>query len=215
VLQPAARHLEDAMITRLGATIWRRRARRFRRTRGGFTITELVVVLAMLAIVAAMGIPRMRTTRYKADAAAQLVRTLLQAAQRDAITRQSNVIVSVDTAASRLRIVQDYNNNDTLNTSDRVVYRRIEEGTHFAAPTMGRVGGVALSTAYAGSALRTVSTLPSVVFRRDGSASSDLELYLTLRTGVANEYRAVIVTPATGRVDVYRYSGTAWVRATP
>lgn len=190
------------------------RHHRVRHAVAGFTIVELIIVMAMLAIVAAMGLPRLGTTRYKADAAAQLTRTLLQAAQRDAITRQSDVIVSVDTATQRLRVVDDLNNNDTLDTGERVVYRTLEEGAHFAPPTMGRVPGGALTVAYTGDALRTISGLPSIVFRRDGSASSAEEVYLTLRANVLNEYRAVLVTPATGRVDIYRYTGTAWQRVT-
>lgn len=193
----------------------RRRGVRHGARRRAFTIIELIVVMAMLAILAAMGLPRLRTTGYKADAAAQLTRSLLQAAQRDAITRQSNVIVSIDTAFQRVRVVQDGNNNDAIDAGERVQWRRLEEGTRFAAPTMGRVGGAALAVPYAGTALRTVSALPSIVFRRDGSASSDAEFYLTLRTAVPNEYRAIVVAPATGRVDIYRYGGTAWVRATP
>jgi prepilin-type N-terminal cleavage/methylation domain-containing protein len=180
----------------------------------GFTIVEIIVVVAMLSIIAAMGLPRINTTKYKADAAAQLARTLMQNAQREAITRQGNVILSVDTAANRFRIVQDYNNNDTLNTSDRVTWRHLEEGSRFAAPTMGRVGGGSLGVPYAGGSLRVVSSLPGLIYRRDGSASSDFEIYMTVRAGVANEYRAVTVSPATGRVDIYRYSGSAWVRVT-
>jgi prepilin-type N-terminal cleavage/methylation domain-containing protein len=182
--------------------------------RRGFTLTELIVVLAMLAIIAAMGIPKLNSTGYKADAAAQLVRTLLQNAQREAVTRQSNIILSIDTATSRLRVVQDYNNNDTLNTTDRVVWRHLEEGTRFSAPPMGRVGGGSLSAAYAGTALRTVSSLPGVIYRRDGSASSDLEVYLSQRAGVTSEFRGIVVSPSTGRVDLYRYTGSAWVRVT-
>lgn len=181
----------------------------------GFSLVELLVVMAMLAIVAAMGLPRINTPKYKADAAAQLARTILQNAQRNAVTRQSNVIVSIDTQYQRLRVVEDYNNNDTLNTTDRVVFRHLEEGARFASPTMGRVGGGALVGAFAGSDLRTVSAMPSVIFRRDGSSSSDIELYLTLRPNVVTEYRAVIVSPATGKADIYRYTGAAWVRAAP
>jgi prepilin-type N-terminal cleavage/methylation domain-containing protein len=182
-------------------------------TRAGFSIVELIVVMAMLSIVAAMGLPRINTVKYKADAAAQLTRTLLQNAQREAITRQSNVILSIDTATNRIRVVQDYNNNDTLNVTDRVVWRHLEEGARFAPPVMGRVGGGSLSAPIAGSSLRTVSSLPGLIYRRDGSASSDIEIYLTMRQGVTTEYRAVTVAPATGRVDIYRYSGSAWVRA--
>ena len=182
--------------------------------RRGFSIIELLIVMVLLAILATMAIPRARTTTYRADAAALLARTLLQHAQRNAITRQSNVIVSFDTVYARLRLVEDYNNNDPLNTTDRVSFRRLEEGARFARPPMGRVGGASATSAVEGTALRTVSALPGVIFRRDGSASSDLELYLTMRATVNTDYRALIVSPTTGRVDVYKWGGSSWIRTT-
>lgn len=185
------------------------------RMRRGFSLVELLIVIVLLAILGAMAIPRSRTASYRADAAALLARTLLQQSQRNAITRQSNVIVSIDTINSRLRLVEDYNNNDTLNTTDRVSFRRLEEGARFAAPPMGRVGGGSAGAAVQGSALRIVSAMPGVIFRRDGSASTDLELYVTMRASVPTDYRALLVSPTTGRVDVYKWGGSKWIRTTP
>ena len=182
--------------------------------RRGFSLVEMLIVLVMLSIVAAMGLTRLNTTTYKADAAAQLARTLLLFAQRDAVTRQSDVILSVDPATNRIRMVEDYNDNGTNEATERVTWRTLEEGAQFAAPPMGRVFGGALAAAYAGSAITVIAGLPGVIYRRDGSSSSDLELYMALRANVTSEYRAVIVAPSTGRVDIYRYTGAAWVRTT-
>ena len=181
--------------------------------RHGFSLIELLIVMSLLAILATMAIPKSRTSQYRADAAAVLTRSLLQTSHRNAITRQSNVIVSIDTVNQRLRFVEDFNNNDTLNITDRVTFRRLEEGARFARPPMGRVGGGSATGAVEGSALRMVSSLPGVIFRRDGSASTDLELYVTMRAAVATEYRALVVAPTTGRVDLYRWTGTAWARS--
>ncbi|MDQ8154217.1 MAG: type II secretion system protein [Gemmatimonadota bacterium] len=183
-------------------------------TRRGFSLIEMLIVMVILAIVSAMAIPRARTAAYRADAAVLLTRTLLQQAQRNAITRQSNVIVSFDTTYARLRVVEDYNNNDTLNTTDRVSFRRLEEGTRFVRPPMGRVTGGSSGGAIEGTSLRVVSALPGVIFRRDGSASTDLELYITMRATVSTDFRALIISPTTGRADVYRWSGSAWIRTT-
>lgn len=182
--------------------------------RAGFSIIELLIVMVILAILSSMAIPRARTASYRADAAALLARTLLQQSQRNAITRQSNVIVSFDTVYARLRLVEDYNNNDTLNTTDRVTFRRLEEGARFATPPMGRVGGGAATGAVQGTSLRVVSSLPGVIFRRDGSASTDLELYITMRATVDADYRALVVSPTTGRIDVYKWGGSTWIRTT-
>lgn len=183
-----------------------------RATRRAFTVIELVLVVVFMGIIGAIAIPRLRVSKYRADGAARLVLTLLGSAQRNSITRQSNVIVSVDLTNQRVRIVEDYNNNDTLNTSDRVTFRRLPEGARFVTPPMGRVFGGTATAAIQGSNLRTVSSMEGVIFRRDGTASSDAELYLTARAEDLTEYRAVVVNPATGRVEWYRWGGAAWRR---
>ena len=175
---------------------------------------ELVMVLVMVGLLAAVAIPRINVTRMKSDGAARLVRMLIMNAQRTSITRQSNTIVSFDLANSRIRIVEDYNNNDTLNTTDRVYWRGLPEGVRFLTPTMVRVLGGTASSALNGSDLRTVSLYQSVTFRRDGSASSDADIYFSARAAVATEFRAMTIAPSTGRTDLYRWSGTAWVRMT-
>jgi prepilin-type N-terminal cleavage/methylation domain-containing protein len=182
--------------------------------RRGFTMIELIMVLVMIGLLAGFAIPRINLARMKGDAAARLVRMVVMNAQRTSITRQSNTIVSFDLANSRIRVVEDYNSNDTINTTDRVYWRALEEGVKFLTPTMHRVTGATATSALQGSDLITVSLYPSVVFRRDGSASSDAEIYFSSRANVANEYRAMTVAPSTGRTDLYRWGGTAWVRMT-
>lgn len=180
----------------------------------GFTIIELLMVVALISIIAATAIPRINFNRYRADAAGRLVRTQLQNAQRNAITRQSNVIASFDLTDNRLRLVQDYNNNDTLNTSDRVDFRRLEEGARYAVPTWPGPNGTTPAAAVVGPNLRTVSGMKTVIFRRDGSASSDLEVYVTMRPAVPEEYRAVTVAQSTGRSELFKWNGKAWIRMT-
>jgi prepilin-type N-terminal cleavage/methylation domain-containing protein len=178
----------------------------------GFTVIEMVMVVVMIGIVARFAIPMINYTHYRADAAGRLCRILLQEAQRNAITRQSNVIVSFDLVLNRYRIVQDYNNNDTINTTDLVSWRNLPEHAEFAKPpwsgAMGEEGNIPTS-GINGSQLQTVSGLLSIIFRRDGSSSSDLQLYVTTNAAVPTEYREVYVTESTGRPDLYRYTGKA------
>jgi type II secretory pathway pseudopilin PulG len=178
------------------------------------TLIEMVMVLVMIGLLVGIAIPRINVARMKSDSAGRLVRMLMMRAQRTSITRQSNTIVSFDLVNARVRIVEDYNNNDTLNTGDRVYWRRLSEGARFLTPTMARVSGGTATSALQGSNLITVSSYPSVVFRRDGSASSDIEIYMAGRAGVANEVRALWIDPSTGRTDLYRWNGTAWTRIT-
>ncbi len=180
----------------------------------GFTLIELLLVVAIISIMAGFAIPRLRLATYRADAAGRLTRMMLQSSQRNALTRQSNVIVSFDLVNNRLRMVQDYNNNDTLNTTDRVEYRHLEEGARFATPNWAGVTGAVPSSPVTGVGMTTVSGLKTVVFRRDGSASSDVEVYVTTRDQVKEEYRAVVVAASSGRTDLFKWNGSTWIRMT-
>jgi prepilin-type N-terminal cleavage/methylation domain-containing protein len=185
--------------------------------RRGFTLIEMVMVVVIIGIMMKVALPRININRYRADAAGRLARVLLQEAQRNAITRQSNVIVSFDAVINRFRVVQDYNNNDTINTTDLVQYRNMAEGAVFATPTWtGATGedGTVPASAINGSGLQTVSGLTTIIFRRDGSASTDLALFVTTRANVPTEYREIVVTASTGRSDMYKYNGSAWIRMT-
>ena len=191
-----------------------RSQRNIKGMRHGFTIIEMLMVIVLIGIVATWAVPKVSMSRYRADAAGRLVRTLIQNAQRNAITRQSDVITSFDLATNRLRLVQDYNNNDTLNAGDKVDFRALEEGAHFATPTWAGPNGTTPGSPLVGNNLRTVSGLSGFIFRRDGSASSDAEIYVTVRDAMKQEYRAVLVNGATGRTELWKYNGTIWIRMT-
>jgi prepilin-type N-terminal cleavage/methylation domain-containing protein len=183
--------------------------------RRGLTIIEMVMVVVIIGIMAKVALPRIGFDRYRADGAGRLALILLQEAQRNAITRQSNVIVSFDNVINRFRVVQDYNNNDTINTTDLVQYRNMQEGAIFSKPSWsGAVGfdGTAPTASFSGSGLSTVSGLPTVIFRRDGSASGNVTIFVTTRASVPTEYREIVVTASTGRSDLYKFNGSGWIQ---
>jgi len=187
--------------------------------RRGLTMIEIVMVVVIIGIMAKVALPSFNINRYRADGAGRLARVILQEAQRNAITRQSNVIVSFDASYNRFRVVQDYNNNDTINTTDLVQWRNMGEGAVFDKPSWSNAKGAdstVPTAAFAGigTTLRTVSSLPTLIFRRDGSVSDNFYVFITTRKGVASEYREVICTATTGRCDLYKYNGKGWVRMT-
>lgn len=180
------------------------------RARRGFSLLELTVVLIMVGVIAAMAIPRLNYERYRADAAMRTVRSILQGAQRNAIMRQTNVVVAFDIAQRRLTIIEDANNNCVHNSGERLVRRPLEEGAKFALPTAGY--GSTPSVAVSGPNLCSIGGLPAVQFLRDGAASTDLDVYVTSSRGTATNFRLLRVTMATGRTDAFRFDGATWKR---
>ena len=181
----------------------------------GFTIIETVMLLAVAAMMVTLALPRVDVTRYKADAIAQIVRTQLQNASRSAITRQHDVIVSFDTVAQQMITAFDANNNAVIDVGERVSYRGLDTGILFADPTVNGVSGSAITTPISGASIGIVNGLPSLIFHRDGSVSSDAEVYVSIAARGPKMYRALVLTQATGRVDWYRLNTTnsKWVIA--
>lgn len=195
----------------LGARTIGSRLGRPRGRRAGVTLLEMLTVLVIIGVVAAFGLPRLDYSRYRADAGARMVRGALQQAQRNAIQRQHDVLVSFDVTRNRIRIVEDMNNDQQVSAGERVVWRPLEEGARFATPG-STLSGVRPTSAVVGPNLRAVNDLPTVVFHNSGSASSDVEIYLTTARSAASDFRAIQVTQSTGRVDWFRNSGSAWRR---
>ena len=190
---------------RNAASGWRRAAR------PAFTVIELLIVCAIIAIVAAFAFPKVNFTQFRVDAAARTIRVSLQNAERLAVTRQYDVVVAFDTANSRLRILEDNNNNATVDPGEHVIYAQLEDSVRFAVPPTGISGpaGAAIS----GGSLRTIDGMPSVIFHRDGAASTDLEIYITSKRAQADDYRCVKVTQSTGRTLWWRYVNQQWTQA--
>lgn len=178
--------------------------------RRGYTILELTVVLIMVSIIAGMAVPRLNYEKYRADAAMRTVRTVLQSAERNAIMRQTNVVVGFDATGRQMVIVEDANNNCTYDSGERKTIRPLEDGAKFAVPPTSYSGSA--SPAISGSNLCTILGSSAIQFLRDGAASTDLEVYITSSRGSTNDFRLVRVVQATGRADGYRYNGTAWKR---
>jgi hypothetical protein len=164
-----------------------------------------------MAIVTAFAVPRINTVRFQMDQNARTVRAALQLAQRLAVTRQYDIVVSFDVAGGRVRIAQDANNDMTLQASERVTWKSLEYGARFLTPPVGLNGAV--GAAIVGTNVRTVGGYPSVVLRRDGAASSDLEVYLTSATNQPGDFRAVTIAQPTGRPDWSRYLNGKWIPA--
>jgi prepilin-type N-terminal cleavage/methylation domain-containing protein len=183
--------------------------------RPAFTLAELMIVVVIAGMMVALAIPRIDTTKFKADAIAQIVRTTLQYAQRQAITRQHDMVVSFDTSGERIRTFWDANNNGQVGTGERTTWRGLDVGVLFTDPSVSGVSGTAIQKPVSGSAIATVTGYPTITYHRDGSASSDAEIYVSVAAHGPPWYRAITINQATGRVEWYRLNTTTskWILA--
>ena len=173
----------------------------------GFSMIELVVVLAILGVISGLAIPRLNLSQYRADGAAQQVRSVFMTAQRTSLTRQYDVIVSVDTVQNGMRIAEDVNNDGSIQTAEWKFWRPLGEGNRFSVPPVGYTTP-SVTAAVIGASLKTVDAMPSFIFHRDGSASSDGEVYVSSTHRGRTDFRVVIVARATGRTELLRLAGS-------
>ncbi|MEO7963317.1 MAG: type II secretion system protein [Gemmatimonadaceae bacterium] len=187
-----------------------RRIRAFSPARRGFSLVEMLIVAVLLGLIAAFAVPRVNYERYRADAAMRTLRVVLQGAQRNAIMRQTNVVVAFDMTNRKMIIVEDANNNCTWDSGERKSVRPLEEGAKFAIPASPY--GAPASAAVSGANTCTMLGFPAIQFLRDGAASTDLNAYVTSSRGTSADFRLIRVTMATGRTEAFRYTGTSWTR---
>lgn len=190
------------------------------RLRRGYTLIEMMIVVTLIAIVTATAMPHIDYQQGRQDAAIRAIRGVLQQAQSYAVSSQHEVWVVVDAGHNRIIAVQDPSDSNQYVATDHHWSVPMQDGVLLglgsvtplpgdAAPT----GGVAITTptTIAAGALSSVTT--GFVFRADGAASSNAQIYVTSVRGYTKDSRAIDVTQATGRVDWYHYNPTTsrWV----
>lgn len=181
--------------------------------RRGTSFLELVTVLAIVGVLIGIALPRLRTGRYQADAGAIQLTLALEQAQRVAVSKQLPVLVRIDSANHRVQLVEDRDGNGAITAGERSRWVPLDDPARFVSPPL-RVGGEEADGAVVATRLDSVGALPTIVFRRDGSASATTELYL-MALGKTADYRAVLLPRATAHAEWYRYGNGTWRRGTP
>ena len=176
----------------------------------GFTIIELVATMGIMSVLAAVALPKINLHQFRIDAGVRAVQVSLLQAERFAVQRQHDMIVSFDIPGNRVLLIDDQNNNATADPTEKVLVRPLEDGVRFLAPTVAINGGTV--AAVAGARVRTVGGYPSITFHSDGATSTDLQVYITSTRPDATDFKGLSVTQSTGHVDYYGYTTGAWKR---
>jgi len=186
--------------------------RRLPRARAGYSMAEMLVVIVIIGIAAAMTVPKLDSSGRQAAAAGQVAGVTLVAAQRAAVSRQHDVVVAVDVNTRALRVHYDADGNGRINGSEIVRTERLGEGAVFgrgSAPAW--LPGTA-DVSFTGRQ----DGMPAITFHRSGSASEEGGFYVTSARGRAGgratHARSVVVDRATGRPGWASYTGTEWKR---
>ncbi|MEO7361424.1 MAG: prepilin-type N-terminal cleavage/methylation domain-containing protein, partial [Gemmatimonadaceae bacterium] len=89
------------------------------RSRFGFTLIELLVIVAIVGIMSMLVLPRIRIDNSAVDTAARTVSMSMMVAQRDAVSRQHDVLIKFDTAGHSVRTIWDVNNNGVEDSGEK------------------------------------------------------------------------------------------------
>ena len=176
----------------------------------GFSLIELLIVISIMSVLAAIALPKINLHQFRIDAGVRVVQSALQQAERYAVQRQHDIVVSFDVPGKRIVIIDDQNNNGAADAGEKVMVRPLEDGVQFAKPPAAIGGGVVAGIA--GGQLQTLGGYPSIIFHRDGATSTDLQVYITSTRPDATDFKALNVTQSTGHVDYYSYRTGAWKR---
>jgi Tfp pilus assembly protein FimT len=179
----------------------------------GFSALELMLVICIMGMMGGIALTKIDLARMEANSAVQVLSTSMVAAQREAITKQHDIILTFDAAQRTLRMIWDRNSNGNIDAGERIRAISLEGRISFG------LGG-APARAFGPNPInfdRDIGGRPALLFHRNGSASGIGGFYLTTSRAMAApgyemDTRAVEIVRATGRTEWYRYTGTAWKR---
>lgn len=171
---------------------------------------EVLMVLALLAIASGFVVTRMSFWGFRMDGNVRLIQNAMISAQQTAIQKNVTVQVMFDASEHRVRILQDYNNNGEMDSSDSVRYRPLADGARFAVPP-STIDGAGAAYMTGVGVIATVNPLQRTLrISPNGSVSGDAVVYIGSPRERDEDFRAVSIIGATGRTGFWSRGGGAW-----
>lgn len=178
------------------------------KAREGFTVIELVVVMMIGAIVLMWALPNIDVAEMRIRSAELEVATTVLGAQQRAVMRQHDVRVVFDTAARRVVVHDDEDNDGVQDAGEPVRMLELPEGVQFTGE--GTPGTEPAAVTFAAGS----EGMPVLTFHRGGFGSENGSVYLGTERSVRGEQpkdaRQLEVERATGRVTRHHVAGGIW-----
>jgi prepilin-type N-terminal cleavage/methylation domain-containing protein len=176
----------------------------------GFTMVELLIVVILVGLLISIAAPALNPGRWRADSAVQELMVGLNGAQRLAVLRQHDVIVTFLVSERRISVHRDADNDGTLNAGEQTTVIDLPETVGFSRGNAPPIAGAVDDVTFAMD-----GSDPRLVFHRNGSASESGTAYLRPVEGSMSldteSSRAVSIERATGLVRCFSYRTGTWV----
>jgi prepilin-type N-terminal cleavage/methylation domain-containing protein len=173
--------------------------------RRGFSLTEMLIIVVMLGILALMAFPKLDFMRYRVNSDVRSIMMTLAYAQRLAVSLQHNVQVTIDPVNRQIRTLEDKNDDGNYTTDERIRGFALSEGVVFDQNGAPNLPSPAAS-----------NVLTAVTFWRDGSANTAGVIFINTTRGVAKGHnkdsRALDIARSTGRATWYTFVSGSWKR---
>ena len=180
------------------------------RSQHGFTMVEMIVTLALVAIVTGIALPRVDFSRARVRSAALELTTTFTAAQSRAVRNQHDVVLRFDTASATALVHLDVDNDGVLDSGESTALIALDGVRFGRGSAPARPLGAAAVTF-----TQQRAGLPSLTFHRNGSASQVGLVYVVAGAASSvsastDHVRALEVSRATGRTVCMRYRPGGW-----
>ena len=179
------------------------------RVRRAFTMIELVIVVGVVAILAAIALPNISFSRMIMDSSAATVQNSIVATQAQVVQHNYPYILSFCFLRSQYRMVGDANSDGKYNSGESINWRTLPENMKFVIPPSTIDGATPWYAT--GPGLHYINssvcgtTSPTLNLYPNGSTSGDVVIYVgSGKSGRLQDYRALQVYGSTSKVYMWR-----------